>query len=129
MSRFLLCALLAASAYAGSPLYQASFDGSGGHWTAVHGAAVLDPSVQRAGQKSLRVESGTSGDACVRSAPITLTIGKRYELSGWVRTEGLEVRDLNRSPIATGATLTMASMPFDVHSSSSAARTIGHASR
>jgi len=35
-----------------------------------------------------------------------------------VRTEALEVRDLDRSPIASGATLTMASMPFDVHSAS-----------
>ena len=49
---------------------------------------------------------------------MTLTLGKRYELSGWVRTEALEVRDLDRSPIASGATLTMASMPFDVHSAS-----------
>ena len=39
-------------------------------------------------------------------------------MSGWVRTENLEVRDLDRSPIAIGAALTMASMPFDVHSAS-----------
>ncbi len=32
-----------------------------------------------------------------------------------MRTENIAVRDLDRSPIATGATLTMASMPFDVH--------------
>jgi hypothetical protein len=59
-----------------------------------------------------------SPDACIRLAPVALTLGKRYELSGWVRTEALEVRDLDRSPIASGATLTMASMPFDVHSAS-----------
>ena len=29
-----------------------------------------------------------------------IVLGKRYELSGWIRTEGLEVRDLDRSPIA-----------------------------
>jgi hypothetical protein len=51
-------------------------------------------------------------------APVSLSIGKRYELSGWVRTEDVEVRDLDRSPIAVGATLAMASMPFDVHSAS-----------
>ena len=45
-------------------------------------------------------------------------IGKRYELTGWIRTEQLNVRDLDRSPIATGASLSMASMPFDVHSES-----------
>ncbi len=68
---------------------------------------------------SLRVERGAdSGDACVRLSSVSLTLGKAYELSGWVRTEGLEVRDLNRTPIASGATLTMASMPFDVHSAS-----------
>ena len=35
-----------------------------------------------------------------------------------MRTEGLEVRDLDRSPIASDATLAMASMPFDMHSAS-----------
>ena len=54
----------------------------------------------------------------MRLAPVALGIGKEYELSGWVRTENLEVRDLDRSPIAIGAALTMASMPFDVHSAS-----------
>src|ERR1700757_573679 len=98
MLRFALCALLAASAYAGSPLFQASFDNAGSAWTAVHGTANVDSSVQRDGRKSLRVEPGTSQDASIRSSPISLTIGKRYELNGWVRTEGLEVRDLDRSP-------------------------------
>ena len=54
----------------------------------------------------------------MRSSAVSLTIGKRYELSGWVRTEAISVRDLDRSPIATGAALSMASMPFDVHSKS-----------
>ena len=68
---------------------------------------------------SLRVEAArTATDAVVRFAPVALTIGKRYELSGWVRTDDLAVRDLDRSPIAIGAALTMASMPFDVHSAS-----------
>ena len=35
-----------------------------------------------------------------------------------MRTEDLAVSDLDRSPIASGATLTMASMPFDVHTAS-----------
>src|SRR5207302_4838150 len=52
----------------------------------------------------------------VRSAPVSPAPGKRYELSGWVHTEGVTVRDLDRSPISTGAALTMASMPCDVHS-------------
>ena len=118
MSRFVACALLAVSAYAATPLFHSSFDSSADRWTAVHGVSTIDPAVQRDGRKSLRVEPGNSQDACIRSTPIPLTIGKRYELSGWVRTSGVEVRDLDRSPIATGAALTMASMPFDVHSTS-----------
>src|SRR5438552_4051249 len=120
MSRLLACAVLAASSYAATPLFQSSFDSSADRWTAVHGVSSIDTSVQHNGRKSLRVEPGNSPgnsqDACIRSAPISLTIGKRYQLSGWVRTNGIEVRDLDRVPIATGAALTMASMPFDVHS-------------
>ena len=68
---------------------------------------------------SLRIErDAISQDACVRLPPVPLTVGKRYELSGWVRTESLQVHDIDRSPIASGAALTMASMPFDVHSES-----------
>src|ERR1700682_2455391 len=114
MFRLVAYAALAVSSFAATPLFQASFDSSGDRWTAIRGTAAVDSSVQRNGSKSLRVEPGNSTDACIRSSSIALTIGKRYELSGWVRTEGVEVRDLDRSPIATGAMLTMASMPFDV---------------
>jgi Phospholipase B len=68
---------------------------------------------------SMRLESGkATRDARVQSAPVALTIGKSYELTGWIRTENLTVRDLDRSPIATGAALSMASLPFDVQSES-----------
>jgi hypothetical protein len=111
----LLCGLLvAASTQAATPLFRASFDQT--NWTAVRGAAAPDPSMQHAGAKSLRVEPGASTDACVRLAPVPLRIGKRYELDAWVRTDGVEVHDTDRSPIASGAALTMASMPFDVRS-------------
>jgi hypothetical protein len=87
--------------------------------TVVRGTAVPDPSIKHDSAQALRVEAGKErGDAEVRSAPVQLTPGKRYELSGWVRTENLSVRDTDRSPIATGATLAMASMPFDVHAQS-----------
>lgn len=117
----LTCFLLVASVVqAATPVFHSSFDKpglNGADWVAVRGSAALDAAVPHEGRKSLRLErDGASEDACVRLAPVDLTIGKRYELSGWVQTENLEVHDLDRSPIADGAALTMASMPFDVHS-------------
>lgn len=85
-------------------------------WTAVRGTAAADRKSAREGKVSLRLESEDGSDACVRSPDLALTVGKRYELSGWVRAERLAVKDLDRSPIAIGAALTLASMPFDVHS-------------
>lgn len=118
MSRLLLWVFVATLAHGATPVFTASFD-AGKDWTAVRGSASLDSSVQREGHPGLRVESGDGAkDACVRLAPIKLTMGKRYELSGWVRTEDLQVTDLDRTPIAAGATIAMASMPFDVHSTS-----------
>jgi hypothetical protein len=115
----LICCLTAALAASAAPLYQISFDKPNDGWSIVRGAATPDSTVTRDNNKSLRLEAVKQNtDACVRSAPVSLTIGKRYELSGWVRTENLTVRDLDRSPIASGAALTMASMPFDVHSAS-----------
>ena len=107
--------LAAVTASAATTVYQASLD----NLTILHGAATPDSAVHRSAPRSLRVEPGGQyPDALVKSAPVTLTIGKRYELSGWVRTEGLTVYDAGRSPIAAGAALSMASMPFDVHSES-----------
>jgi hypothetical protein len=119
MLRLACCLSLTIAATAATPLFQASFEKPNSGWAAVRGSATLDAAVLHAGRKSLRVEpGGPSPDACVRFAPVALTIGRRYELSGWVRTEALVVRDLGRSPIAIGAALAMASMPFDVHSES-----------
>src|ERR1041385_8174624 len=113
MRSLFVCLLSAAAASAA--VYQAGVD----QLTVVRGAAAPDSAIHRNAPKSLRVEPGKQyTDAIVRSAPVNLTIGKRYELSGWVRTENLAVRDTDRSPIATGAALSMASMPFDVHSAS-----------
>src|SRR4051795_645847 len=85
-----------------------------GKWEPVRATATLDAATQRNGQPALRVQADGEGDAWVRSAPVSLVLGRHYELSGWVRTENVRVRDLDRSPIAVGATLAMASMPFDV---------------
>ena len=114
MRQFFLGLAIAASLSAGTTL---SFDGTSPSWTTLHGAAAPDPAVTHEGQMSMRLESA-GRDSRVQSAPMPLTIGKPYELSGWIRTEKLAVHDLDRSPIATGAALTMASMPFDVQSES-----------
>ena len=117
MHRLVCCLAAVVAAHAATPLFQTSFDKPNQGWTAVRGAATPDASVTHNNNRSLRVEAvKKEPDACVRFAPVSLTIGKRYEVSGWVRTEGLTVRDLDRSPIAVGAALTMASMPIDVHS-------------
>ena len=113
--RFLSFLLAAGLLYAGTPFRPAIDQGAGG-WTAARGSLTVDTSIIHENNRSLRLEPGASQDACVQSAPVALRIGKSYELSGWVRTEDVEVRDLHRSPIAIGAALTMSSMPFDVHS-------------
>ncbi len=117
MRPLLPCILLAFGLQAATPLFEGSFDSSNA-WTAVRGKAAADSSVAYQGRKLMRVEAGSSPDASVRSAAIALSIGKRYELSGWIRTEQLVARDLDRTPIAIGAALSMASMPFDMHSES-----------
>ncbi len=111
-SRLWIAGVVFASLAAAAPnlIYQAG-------WTPVRGKSSVDASVAHAGKPSVRVESD-GGEASIQSAPVPLTIGKRYEVSGWVRTDRLAVRDSGRSPIATGAALSMASMPFDVHSQS-----------
>ena len=119
MFRLACCLLVATMAQAAEPVFQISFEKPSRDWKVVRGSAAADSSVLREGRKSLRLEpDAASPDACVSLSSVALQIGKRYELSAWVRTEDLEVRDLDRSPIAIGAAMTMASMPFDVHSAS-----------
>jgi len=115
-----LAAFLAAGALlqAGTPFFRPTTERGASGWSAERGMLTVDASVSHESSKSLRVEPSDSRDASIRSAPVSLRIGKSYELTGWVRTEDLRVRDLDRSPIAIGAALTMASMPFDVHSAS-----------
>jgi hypothetical protein len=117
MRQLLLCLATVTALSAATP-FQANFENSNNGWTVLRGSAVTDSSVVYQNRKTMRLEPGTALDASVRSAPIALTIGKHYELSGWIRTDKLTVRDVDRSPIAIGATLSMASMPFDVHSES-----------
>lgn len=109
---FCLCAALSLNAAA---LFNQSY--SSDSWTAVHGSVGTDDSVRHNNKNSVRIEATTSSpSASAQSQAVHLTIGKTYEISGWVRTENLSVKDLDRSPIASGAALTMESMPFDAHS-------------
>ncbi|HEY3739020.1 MAG TPA: C45 family autoproteolytic acyltransferase/hydrolase [Bryobacteraceae bacterium] len=107
----LACGLLSAAA---PPL----FDATAQHWDAIRGSATVDSKVERKSAPSIRVEPAGMSDAWIRSTPVQLTIGRQYELSGWIRTDSLETQDTNRSPITVGAALQMASMPHDVHSES-----------
>jgi hypothetical protein len=119
MRQLLLVFAVAASLRAGTPLFHASFDSPAPAWMVLRGTGVTDPAVAHDGQMSMRLEPGNAArDARVQSAPFALTIGKSYDLTGWIRTDRLTVRDLDRSPIATGAALSMASLPFDVQSES-----------
>src|ERR1051326_7707078 len=96
MLRFVGCLLAAISLQAATPLYQVSFENPNSGWTVVHGSAAPDSAVTHSGDKALRLESEkASADACVRSAPLSLTIGKRYELSG--RSEERRVGKEGRS--------------------------------
>ncbi|HLK18498.1 MAG TPA: C45 family autoproteolytic acyltransferase/hydrolase [Bryobacteraceae bacterium] len=114
--RQLLLSLACVVSLSAATAFQASFENANNGWTVLHGTAVTDSSVTYQSRKSMRLEPGTGLDASVRSASIPLSIGKRYELSGWIRTDKLAVRDVDRSPIAIGASIAMASMPYDVHS-------------
>ena len=119
MFRLLFCLCVALATHGATPLFQTSFENPSQDWTTLRGNARPDSTVLHGDKRSLRLEPTESGlGPLVRSAQITLKIGKRYQLSGWVRTEELAVKDHARSPIGTGAALTMASMPWDVHSTS-----------
>ena len=86
--RFITGLLIALAAQAATPLFHGSFDKSSHGWTVIRGMASPDSAVLHNADRSLRVEpAGAASDASVRSSPLSLTIGKRYELSGWVRTE------------------------------------------
>lgn len=93
-------------------------DGMPAGWTATRGAADADSTAAHEGKVSLRLHSPGSAETRVESPAIQLTIGRTYEVTAWLRTEDLSVRDVDRSPIAIGAAISMASLPYDYHSES-----------
>jgi hypothetical protein len=114
---FALGVVSLSAAFAAQPILNGSFE-SPGAWSPVRGKAVLDQRVVHDGKSSMRVEAEGASDALVESSPVRLVMGKRYELSAWIRADGLEVRETDRTPVAIGAAVAMDSMPFDVHSES-----------
>jgi hypothetical protein len=111
MTLRLICCILAAV-----PLF--AVENSISIWTPIRGVGSPDSGVTHNGRPSIRLESPAGNDAVLQSPPVKLVVGRTYELSGWIKTEGLKVYDLDRTPVATGASLSMASMPWDVHSES-----------
>ena len=89
------------------------------NWKAISGTAAVDPAIRHDQHSSIRLQPGEGGlETKVELPPITLLPGKNYVLTGWVRTAGVAIEDRGRSPIAMGAAISMASMPFDMHSAS-----------
>ncbi len=118
MRQFAASFLYSGLVLAAPALFNSSTDPAWTRWEAVRGSAQADPAVRRHRPASMRLEPKPGGDVYAKSSPIPLSIGAQYELSAWVKTAAVEVRDVDRSPIAAGAALSMASMPFDVHSES-----------
>jgi len=88
-------------------------------WKPVRATASADTRVLRDGKPSLRVEAGSSpADALIRGRNLQLTPGKRYRLEGWLRTEDLRISGGDRTTVPTALSLSMASMPWDVHTDS-----------
>ncbi len=89
------------------------------NWKTISGVAALDNGVRHGQQNSFRLQPAEGGaETKIELAPVTLVPGKHYVLTGWVRTADLTVEDRGRSPIAIGATIAMASMPYDLHPAS-----------
>jgi hypothetical protein len=117
MARLSLWILLALPVSAATPLFNGAFDASN-KWTTLRGISFPDPAVSHEGHKALCVQPQEVSDAVVQSSPVQLSIGRHYEVTAWIRTEGLEVHDTGRTPIALGASVSMASLPYDMHSES-----------
>ncbi len=88
-------------------------------WQAQRGSAAPDAAVRREGKDSVRIEAGaTPSEAVVRGPQVSLKVGQRYKLEGWLKTQSLTVSASDRTTVPTGASLSMASMPWDVHTTS-----------
>src|SRR5947199_3986897 len=99
MRLWIACLLSACGIAAAAPVH-ASFDiAATGGWHAVSGTAVVDNSVRHLQHPALLLDGDGVHESVVYSSLVSLTIGQRYILSGWIRTEDLRVRDRDRSPV------------------------------
>ena len=105
------------SLHAATPLYQPSIDKPEDSTVNPAGSATVDTAVQRNGAKSVRLDAPKGRmPSVVRFPAVNLTSASATSSPAGSEPRTSTVRDLDRSPIATGAALSMASMPFDVHS-------------
>jgi len=91
---------------------------TGNQWEVRSGRIAADRAVSRQGGASVRLDPDGERATEAYSQPVKLVVGKTYEVSAWVKTDALRVRDLDRSAVVTGANLNMASMPWNVRSRS-----------
>ncbi len=107
---------------AATPLYHASFPRQPQFRLERSCAAVVSPTPSLPTKAKCRCvsESGRGArDARVQSAPIVLTIGKSYELTGWdPRRQAHSPRSGPDRPSRPALPLSMASLPFDAQTES-----------
>ncbi|HSO21470.1 MAG TPA: C45 family autoproteolytic acyltransferase/hydrolase, partial [Chondromyces sp.] len=72
--------------------------------------------VMRSGVGSVRLAVAGHGTVSAESEPVALAVGELYRLSGFIRTEGAVSDALAKYPTAVPACLTMAGLPFTIHS-------------
>jgi hypothetical protein len=68
------------------------------------------------GVGSAKLEVRGHGRAAAESEPVALAVGELYRLSGAIRTAGAVADPLAKYPTAVPACLTMAGLPFTMHS-------------
>ena len=83
MPRILCMLLVSLPLLAGSRLVNGSFDNPKS-WSAVRGIGFADTAVQHNHHNAVVLQPLEVSDAYVTSPPVKLTIGKRYEVSGYV---------------------------------------------
>ncbi len=80
-----------------------------------------DAQIRHQGSQSLRLHHPVAGQSEIRSAAITLQVGRPYSLTAWVKTQNVSADPTTQYPTAVAACIRMASLPFSEHSETVAA--------